>query len=238
MSTPGAYLASAAADHIGSHVSFDFFPGWEDPQTPSGWLHHVSRSAPGDQDQLVWLHIDDDEVLEETTGAGLGGSGLHPTRSFRVTGGPTAPSTIPGREVIPIAAHDSTVNNHLHASAAATPASHSIEETRRFYSRAIARHTRIAGMSSLRRLAPTLGGFAIVSIAGFLATLAIPNELAFALTAPFILVLAARALILTIESPAAAAHIARVLLASTNFLHDDTDRPKVTPARSDGAATA
>jgi hypothetical protein len=59
---------------IGSRVSFLFYPGWEEPERMTGWLHGVSRSDPTDQDQMTWLHISDEETLADgEDGRGLGG---------------------------------------------------------------------------------------------------------------------------------------------------------------------
>lgn len=54
-----------AEDHIGSRISFTFYPGWEEPELMTGWLHGVTHSAPEDQDQMTWLHISDDPVLDD-----------------------------------------------------------------------------------------------------------------------------------------------------------------------------
>ena len=84
------FAVADAGEHIGCRVQLWFYPGWEEPERVTGWLHHVSRSKPYDQDQLVWFHLDDAELLDDgQTGIALGGYGIHPSSSFEVISGPT-----------------------------------------------------------------------------------------------------------------------------------------------------
>lgn len=62
-----------AEQYIGCKVLFLFYPGWEEPERMTGWLHGVTRSDPQDQDRKIWLSISDDPVLpvgEDTHGLG------------------------------------------------------------------------------------------------------------------------------------------------------------------------
>lgn len=73
---------ASAEDHIGAKISFLFYPGWEEPELMTGWLHGVTHSGPHDQDQMTWLHISDDPVLDDDEDArGLGG---YAARSFDI----------------------------------------------------------------------------------------------------------------------------------------------------------
>jgi len=77
-------------DHIGEYIEFEFYPGWEEPETLSGYLHGVSQSDPHDQDQFIWLHISDDPTLEEgEEPSWLGGYGMGRGRTFRIIDAPS-----------------------------------------------------------------------------------------------------------------------------------------------------
>ena len=58
-----AIPVSEAQKHIGRYITFLFYPGWEEPEEMSGWLHAVTRSDPEDQDHLTWLSISNDREL-------------------------------------------------------------------------------------------------------------------------------------------------------------------------------
>jgi len=73
---------SDADEFIGSRISFLFYPGWEEPERMTGWLHGVSRSDPLEQDYKVWLHISDEETLPD--GQDIRGMGGYAASSFDV----------------------------------------------------------------------------------------------------------------------------------------------------------
>ena len=65
-----------AEKHIGAYIKFVFNDGFGDIEEKEGYLHGAFRSEPGDQDQGVWLYIDDEPVTDgvksNTSFAGYG----------------------------------------------------------------------------------------------------------------------------------------------------------------------